>query len=94
MFIPLEYFQILTLNKSAGFLTLVYISLNFNHQIIQSMVSLISESLKKFLYVPMATRSSILAWEFHGQSSLVGNSQWGSKESDTTQQLTHTYKEK
>ena len=92
MFIPLlAYSQILTLNKSTGFLTLVYIPLNFKHQIIQSMVSLISESLKKFLYVPMATHSSILAWEFHGQSSLVG---WGSKESDTTEQLTHTYREK
>ena len=63
MFIPLlEYFQILTLNKSAGFLTLVYIPLNFNHQIIQSMVSLISENLKRFSFVPMATHSSILAW--------------------------------
>ena len=32
----------------------------------------------------MATHSSILAWEIHGQRSLVGCSPWGSKESDTT----------
>ena len=34
------------------------------------------------------THSSILAWEFHGQRSLVGYSPWGCKESDTTEQLT------
>ena len=27
----------------------------------------------------MATHSSTLAWEFHGQRSLVGYSQWGHK---------------
>ena len=27
----------------------------------------------------MATHSSILAWEIHGQSSLVGYSPWGCK---------------
>ena len=27
----------------------------------------------------MATHSSILAWEIHGQRSLVGNSPWGHK---------------
>ena len=27
----------------------------------------------------MATHSSILAWEFHGQSSLVGYSPWSRK---------------
>ena len=32
----------------------------------------------------MATHSSILAWRFHGRRSLVGNSPWGRKESDTT----------
>ena len=32
----------------------------------------------------MATHSSILAWEFHGQRSLVGYSPWSCKESDTT----------
>ena len=31
----------------------------------------------------MATRSSILAWEIHGQSSLASYSLWGHKESDT-----------
>ena len=29
--------------------------------------------------------------EFQGQRSLVGYSPWGCKESDTTEQLTHTY---
>ena len=33
----------------------------------------------------MATHSSILAWEIHGQRSLVGYSPGGSKESDTTE---------
>ena len=35
----------------------------------------------------MATHSSILAGEFHGQKSLAGYSPWGHKESDTTEQL-------
>ena len=30
-----------------------------------------------------ATHSSVLAWEIHGQRSLVGYSPWGCKESDT-----------
>ena len=35
----------------------------------------------------MATHSSILAWRnLHGQSSLVGHSPAGHKESDTTEQ--------
>ena len=29
--------------------------------------------------------------EFHGQRSLAGYSSWGHKESDTTEQLTHTH---
>ena len=33
----------------------------------------------------MATYSIILAWEIHGQRSLVGYSPGGSKESDTTE---------
>ena len=33
----------------------------------------------------MATHSSILAGEFHGQRSLAGYSPWSRKESDTTQ---------
>ena len=33
----------------------------------------------------LATRSSVLAWEIHGQISLVGYSQWGSKESDVSE---------
>ena len=36
----------------------------------------------------MATHSSVLAWEIHGQRSLVGYSPQGHKESDTTEQLT------
>ena len=35
----------------------------------------------------MATRSSISAWEIHGQRSLAGSSSWGRKESDTTESL-------
>ena len=38
----------------------------------------------------MATYSSILAGEFHGQRSLVGYSPLGRKESDTTQGLSPT----
>ena len=39
----------------------------------------------------MATHSSILPGESHGQRSLVGYSSWGLKESDTTEQLSHTH---
>ena len=35
----------------------------------------------------MATPSSILPGEFHGQRSLAGYSLWGRKELDTTEQL-------
>ena len=35
----------------------------------------------------IATHSSMLAWKFHGQKSLVGYSPWGHKVSDTTEQL-------
>ena len=35
----------------------------------------------------MATHSSILAWESHGQRSLAGYNPWGHKESDTTEKL-------
>ena len=38
----------------------------------------------------MATLSSILPGEFHGQRSLEGYSPWGLKELDKTEQLTHT----
>ena len=34
----------------------------------------------------MATHSSILAWETHGQRSLAGYSPWGRKEPDATEQ--------
>ena len=33
----------------------------------------------------------ILSGEFHSQTSLVGFSPWGCKESDMTERLTHTY---
>ena len=33
----------------------------------------------------MVTHSSILAWKFHGQRSLMGYSSWGHKESGTTE---------
>ena len=36
----------------------------------------------------MATHSSVLAGESHGQSSLVGYSPWSCKESGTTEQVT------
>ena len=39
----------------------------------------------------MATTPVFLPGEFHGQRSLVGYSPWGHKESDTTEQLTHTH---
>ena len=35
----------------------------------------------------MANHSGILAWEIHGQRSLVGYSPWGYKELDMTEQL-------
>ena len=35
----------------------------------------------------MVTHSSILAWEMHGQKSLVGYSPWGRKESNTSERL-------
>ena len=38
----------------------------------------------------MATHFSILAWGTHGQRRLVGYSRWYHKESDMTEQLTHT----
>ena len=39
----------------------------------------------------MATHSSILSGESHGQRSLVGYSPWGRKESDTTKVTMHAY---
>ena len=39
----------------------------------------------------IATHSSILPGESHGQRSLVSYSPWGHKESDMTEQLTHTH---
>ena len=38
----------------------------------------------------IATHSSILPGEFLGQRNLAGQSPWGHKELDTTEQLTHT----
>ena len=35
----------------------------------------------------MATHSSILAWEIHGQRRPAGCSPWGHKELDTTERL-------
>ena len=35
------------------------------------------------------TTPVFLPGKFHGQRSLAGHSPWGSKESDTTEQLTH-----
>ena len=35
----------------------------------------------------MATHSSILAWEIHGQRSLADCSPWSHKESDMTEEL-------
>ena len=41
----------------------------------------------------MATHSSILVWESHGQRSLVGYSPWGRKGWDTTEKLTFSLSE-
>ena len=41
----------------------------------------------------MATHSSVLPGEFHGQRSLSGYSPWGCKESDTTERLTLSLKD-
>ena len=35
----------------------------------------------------MATDSSTLAWEFHGQRNLAGYNPWDRKELDTTEQF-------
>ena len=43
--------------------------------------------LRRALEKEMATHSSILAQESHGQRSLVGCSPWGHKVSDMTEQL-------
>ena len=40
----------------------------------------------------MAAHTSIFARKIPGQMRLVGYSPWGSKELDTTEQLTHTLK--
>jgi len=42
----------------------------------------------------IATHSSILAGEFHGQRSLVGYSPWGGKESDMTEKLSSGRRER
>ena len=42
----------------------------------------------------MATHSSTVAWESHGQRSLVGYHPWGRKGSDRTERLTHTHTHK
>ena len=42
--------------------------------------------LGRSLEKEMATHSSILIWEIHGQRSLEGHSPWGHKELDTTEQ--------
>ena len=42
----------------------------------------------------MATHSSILTGEFHGQRSLVGYSPWGGKESDMTEKLSSGRRER
>ena len=39
----------------------------------------------------VATHSSILAWKFHGQRSLVGHSLWGHKELDMAEWLTQQF---
>ena len=46
------------------------------------------------LEMGMASHSSILAGEFHGQRSLTSYSPWGHKESDMTEQWTHVYTHK
>ena len=41
----------------------------------------------------MATHSSILSLKSHGRRNLVGNSPWGSKESDRTESLHFRHEE-
>ena len=45
------------------------------------------------LEMEMATHSSILAWRIQWTEKPGGYSPWGCKESDTTEQLTHTHKQ-
>jgi len=42
-----------------------------------------------FLEDEMVTYSTILAWELHGQRSLVGYSSQGGKDLDMTEYMTH-----
>ena len=46
---------------------------------------------RSLLEKEMATHSSFLPREFHGQRNLVGYSPWGHKESDTTEYLRLTF---
>ena len=46
---------------------------------------------RQILYKLSYQGSSVLPGEPHGQRSLMGYSPWGCKESDTTEQLTHTH---
>jgi len=46
---------------------------------------LLGSYLVLILEEEMATHSSIMSGEYHGQRSLVGYSPWGHKESDTTE---------
>ena len=39
----------------------------------------------------MATHSTVLAWESHGQRSLNGYSLWGHKEPNTTEATKHSH---
>ena len=39
----------------------------------------------------MATHSTMLAWESHGQRSLNGYSLWGHKEPNTTEATKHSH---
>ena len=55
-----------------------------------SSARVLTSLLKSLLEEGMATHSSILAGELHGQRSLVCYSPWGHKESDMTERLTHT----
>ena len=49
-----------------------------------------SEGQKDALEEGMATHSSFLRGESHGQRSLAGYSLWGRRELDTTEQVSHT----
>ena len=80
------------------------ITLKFQHFVILNVITDLGNSLsamQETRFKPWVRKTPwrrewlstpvFLPGEFHGQRSLVGHSPWGHKESDTTEQLTHTH---